>query len=206
MRTDNLRNFLSHESGAKYEYRYSELIDDNLDESVNVMTVHKSKGLEFGVVIIPDLQDGFFPPSKPGGRKYYSVLGGIFEENKEKYETDLEDERKLFYVAVTRAKNELYLYANTEKKDVSDFLIEATESQYLDISLTGETKEMDSNYDIKAIKHEILEDLYAAAHVAHFGAAYVEADDIRRASDEEILQIAREKRINIEQYKKRSDY
>ena len=206
VRTDNLRNFLSHESGAKYEYRYSELIDDNLDESVNIMTVHKSKGLEYGVVIIPDLQDGFFPPSKPGGRKYYNVLGGIFEENKEKYETALEDERKLFYVAVTRAKNELYLYANTEKKDVSDFLIEATESQYLDIPLTGETKEMNSNYDIKAIKREILEDLYAAAHVAHFGAAYGEADDIRRASDEEILQIAREKRINIEQYKKRSDY
>ena len=45
-----------------------------------------------------------FPVGNMGGKKYWQVLGGVFEENKDKYRSDFEDERKLFYVAVTRAK------------------------------------------------------------------------------------------------------
>ncbi|WP_456382382.1 ATP-dependent helicase [Hydrogenimonas sp.] len=83
-------------------------------EGVNLLTVHASKGLEFDEVYIVDLMDGRFP-----NRKLASQAGLI------------EEERRLFYVAVTRAKNLLYLsYAKYDKfKDTnffpSQFLYEA---------------------------------------------------------------------------------
>ncbi|HHH37792.1 MAG TPA: ATP-dependent helicase, partial [Epsilonproteobacteria bacterium] len=61
-------------------------------EGVNLLTVHASKGLEFSEVYIVDLMDGRFP-----NRKLMSKGGSI------------EEERRLFYVAVTRAKDKLYL-------------------------------------------------------------------------------------------------
>jgi len=61
-------------------------------EGVNLLTVHASKGLEFNEVYLIDLMDGRFP-----NRKLIEKTGS------------LEEERRLFYVAVTRAKDILYL-------------------------------------------------------------------------------------------------
>jgi DNA helicase II / ATP-dependent DNA helicase PcrA len=61
-------------------------------EQIRLSTIHQAKGLEFGVVFIIMLCDGLFP----NGRSF---------DDPEK----IEEERRLFYVAVTRAKNELYL-------------------------------------------------------------------------------------------------
>jgi len=65
---------------------------------VKMMTVHASKGLEFKNVFVVGLEDGLFPNRRDGETK-----------NKE----DAEEERRLFYVALTRAKEKLFLsYAN----------------------------------------------------------------------------------------------
>jgi DNA helicase-2/ATP-dependent DNA helicase PcrA len=67
---------------------------DNLrdDEGiVTLMTLHNAKGLEFGVVFIIGLEDGVFPHMR-------SIEAG-----------DLEEERRLAYVGITRARRELYL-------------------------------------------------------------------------------------------------
>ncbi len=83
-------------------------------EGVNLLTVHASKGLEFDEVYVIDLMDGRFP-----NRKLASKAGLV------------EEERRLFYVAVTRAKNRLFLsYARHDAfKDIdflpSQFLYEA---------------------------------------------------------------------------------
>ena len=61
-------------------------------EGVNLLTVHASKGLEFETVFVVDLMDGRFP-----NRKLMERTGSM------------EEERRLFYVAVTRAKSRLYL-------------------------------------------------------------------------------------------------
>jgi DNA helicase-2/ATP-dependent DNA helicase PcrA len=61
-------------------------------EAVNLSTVHQAKGLEFHTVFVIWLTDGMFPSSRS------------MDDRK-----DLEEERRLFYVAVTRAKDELYL-------------------------------------------------------------------------------------------------
>ena len=60
--------------------------------AVRLMTVHASKGLEFGVVFITGLEDGLFPHSSMGDEK-----------------RDDEEERRLFYVALTRAKKKVFL-------------------------------------------------------------------------------------------------
>lgn len=62
------------------------------DSAVNLMTCHKSKGLEFPVVFIPGVQVGVFPKS-------------FFIRSKK----ELEAERRLFYVSITRAINKLYI-------------------------------------------------------------------------------------------------
>jgi DNA helicase-2/ATP-dependent DNA helicase PcrA len=61
-------------------------------EAVNLSTVHQAKGLEFHTVFVIWLTDGMFPSSRS------------LDQRK-----DLEEERRLFYVAITRAKDELYL-------------------------------------------------------------------------------------------------
>jgi DNA helicase-2/ATP-dependent DNA helicase PcrA len=62
------------------------------DEAVRLSTIHQAKGLEFDVVFVIMLCEGMFP----------SARSAEFDE-------DAEEERRLFYVAITRARNELYL-------------------------------------------------------------------------------------------------
>ncbi len=86
----------------------------NEGEGVNLLTVHASKGLEFDEVYVIDLMDGRFPNRKLAGQ------GGSIDE-----------ERRLFYVALTRARNLLFLsFAKYDSfKDItffpSQFLYEA---------------------------------------------------------------------------------
>ena len=98
------------------------------------MTVHKAKGLEFHTVFLPELTKNEFPARTLGGKQYYHVLGGTFAENKDKYQSTLDDERKLFYVAVTRAKQNLYMSYASATQPVSCFVQEAAQSPYLQIN------------------------------------------------------------------------
>lgn len=118
---------------AAKEYKYHNFKTENcLADAVQVMTVHKSKGLEFNTVFLPDLEEKVFPVSNRG-TKYWHILGGMFEENKDKFDSDIDDERKLFYVAVTRAKKKLFLYYELSKNNLSTFVKEAAHSGYLEI-------------------------------------------------------------------------
>lgn len=73
---------------------------------VNLLTIHAAKGLEFGMVFVIDLMDGRFP-----NRKLISKGGS------------LEEERRLFYVAITRAKEILYLsYAKKDAMKSIDYV------------------------------------------------------------------------------------
>jgi DNA helicase-2/ATP-dependent DNA helicase PcrA len=72
------------------------LLKKNIN-NVKLMTVHASKGLEFKYVFITGLEDGLFPHQK----------------HNEEMNMDKEEERRLFYVAITRAKEKLFLsFAN----------------------------------------------------------------------------------------------
>lgn len=67
---------------------------ENDDNFVSLMTVHKSKGLEFSYVFVTGVEEGLFPMKTKG-------YGPISENS------DIEEERRLFYVAMTRAMNKL---------------------------------------------------------------------------------------------------
>ena len=129
-RITNVLKFLGTQAADEYRYYSFKTKDPNTD-AVQIMTVHKSKGLEFHTVFLPELTKREFPVSNMGGKKYYHVLGGVFEENKDKYQSDLEDERKLFYVAVTRAKQNLYMTYELSSQPISCFIKEAAVSKYI---------------------------------------------------------------------------
>jgi DNA helicase-2/ATP-dependent DNA helicase PcrA len=80
---------------------------DRLDpdaDTVTLMTLHNAKGLEFPVVFIAGLEDGLFP------------LRGTFSEPDE-----LEEERRLFYVGITRAEDKLHLSWARQRRRAGDF-------------------------------------------------------------------------------------
>ena len=85
---DNLQSFLEHVALATS-------IDKEWEgEKINLMTMHAAKGLEFDVVFLPGWEEGLFPHQK---------------SLEEKGDLALEEERRLAYVGITRAKKELYL-------------------------------------------------------------------------------------------------
>lgn len=120
---------------VEQEYKYHSFRDqDAQEDAVHLMTVHKAKGLEFTCVFLPRLNKREFPVSAMGGRQYYHILGGSFAENKDRYASDIEDERKLFYVAVTRAKQHLFMSYTLAEQPVSEFVSNAAESAHLQIN------------------------------------------------------------------------
>ncbi|MFT3979383.1 MAG: 3'-5' exonuclease [Ferruginibacter sp.] len=109
--------------------------DDDKDnpDVVKLMTIHAAKGLEFPMVFVGGLEENLFP----------SALSINTRE-------ELEEERRLFYVAVTRAKRNLllsytnarYKFGQLQQNDPSRFLDEIPE-QYLDRSYAGGTRSND---------------------------------------------------------------
>ena len=114
---------------------------DEEEESVTLMTLHSAKGLEFPVVFLVGMKEGIFPE--------YKSIG----EPKE-----LEEERRLCYVGITRAKNNLYLtcsrqrtmFGSTSCNPVSRFVKEIPENMLEganEIDSEPENKFKDSNYE-----------------------------------------------------------
>ena len=71
------------------------------EDTVTLMTLHSAKGLEFPVVFLVGMEEGIFPG--------YKSIG----EPKE-----LEEERRLFYVGITRAKQFLFLTCSPKKNNI----------------------------------------------------------------------------------------
>lgn len=129
-RIENIEEFLS--AAKDFEERYEEngledflahvsllsdvdRTDETKSDTVTLMTVHSAKGLEFDTVFITGLEEGIFP-----------II------HQDDLNDDLEEERRLFYVAITRAKRMLYItyandrmrFGNHEMKAKSRFLKE----------------------------------------------------------------------------------
>jgi DNA helicase II / ATP-dependent DNA helicase PcrA len=110
---------------------------DQLDpgvDTVSLMTIHNAKGLEFPVVFVAGMEDGLFPLSR------------VFSEPAE-----LEEERRLFYVAITRAERKLYLtFARRRRRggewmdSVASSFLEAIPSEFLDVRQSAEVRDRTS--------------------------------------------------------------
>lgn len=103
-------------------------------DTVKIMTVHAAKGLEFGHVFIPNLVDKKFPTiTRPEKISIPEALGGPKTDSAaakaERSDAHLEEERRLFYVALTRGKRGVFLsgakdYGGAREKKPSRFISE----------------------------------------------------------------------------------
>ena len=84
---------------SKIELENKKLKKSGNKSGVKLMTFHASKGLEFDYVLIPDVNEGLIP-----GRRAIT-------------DADMEEERRMFYVAMTRAKKELHIFYLTGSKE-----------------------------------------------------------------------------------------
>lgn len=98
--------FINLYARSAYEEQHLEEIKRDI-EAVQVSTVHQAKGLEWPIVFIPALSASRFPSSMAGSSRDWLVNKELFD--RDRYEGGLNSERKVFYVAVTRAKRGLIL-------------------------------------------------------------------------------------------------
>jgi DNA helicase-2/ATP-dependent DNA helicase PcrA len=103
-----LANFVLHYARDAYEDFDGEEAPD-LD-AVDILTVHQAKGLEWPVVFLPSLVDRRFPSSQAGKSRDWILPESLLSAaTRRRYEGGEDDERRLFYVAITRARDVLYL-------------------------------------------------------------------------------------------------
>jgi DNA helicase-2/ATP-dependent DNA helicase PcrA len=104
---ETFSNFLQYQA----ESYYAEGWQDNQyasPDAVRVMTVHQSKGLQWPVVFLPALARNRFPAAKVGGRNVWHLIPQDAVPNAARYAGGIEDERRLFYVAMTRSQKFLF--------------------------------------------------------------------------------------------------
>ena len=127
---DNLESFLEHVSLATS-------IDQDWDgEKVNMMTMHASKGLEFEVVFLPGWEEGLFPHQK-------SI--------EEKGQNGLEEERRLAYVGITRAKKKAIISFSMNRFYQGDW-IDSIASRFID---ELPEKYLEKNSSFNEVRNEI---------------------------------------------------
>ncbi len=98
---DNLQGFLEHVALA------SSIDQEWQEEKVNIMTMHAAKGLEFNTVFLPGWEEGLFPHQK---------------SLEEKGDIALEEERRLAYVGITRAKKKAFISFATQRAWHGDWM------------------------------------------------------------------------------------
>jgi DNA helicase-2/ATP-dependent DNA helicase PcrA len=113
-------------------------------EMVRIMTVHSAKGLEFDFVFIPNLVDLRFPTTER--KEQIPLPDALVKESLPEGDVHLEEERRLFYVAMTRAKKGLFFtsaedYGGARKKKLSRFLNE--------IGFGAQGSESSGKFDLK---------------------------------------------------------
>ncbi len=131
---DNLESFLEHVALATS-------VDQDWDgQKVNMMTMHAAKGLEFDVVFLPGWEEGLFPHQK-------SI--------EEKGQNGLEEERRLAYVGITRAKKKAIISFSMNRFYQGDW-IDSMASRFIDElpedyleknSFFDETNDMEEDFD-----------------------------------------------------------
>ncbi|MBL4844231.1 MAG: ATP-dependent helicase [Planctomycetes bacterium] len=125
-----LANYLVHYARDAYEEFEGEEVA-SLD-AVSILTVHQAKGLEWSIVFIPALVVGRFPARAAGRTQDWLLPQEVFPAHKRvRYEGGDSEERRLFYVALTRARDLVYLSCFERKKNrfqPSPYLLEVAGS------------------------------------------------------------------------------
>lgn len=136
----------------------SEIDDSIVLDAVNIITIHGAKGLEFPIVFLPNLVAGRFPTYHR--REQIPIPNDLIKEQLGEGDYHLEEERRLFYVGLTRAKDRVFLTASEiygdglRKKKISPFVIETVGREIVEnnVNLQSGSREQLSIFDFK--KHD----------------------------------------------------
>ena len=132
-------------------------------EAVQVLTVHQAKGLEFPIVIVPFLRAGSFPM-----RLQRPKVLDCIPENWKKWSTEnkaaanevhLQEERRVFHVACTRAEDELYLYGPTKSQSIFTKELELDNPETMEVRAMTITEEALQQPKLTEQKQRLLVDL-----------------------------------------------
>ena len=123
------------------------------NDAVNILTAHSAKGLEFPVVFLVNLVDRRFPTTER--REQIPIPDSLIKEILPKGDYHLEEERRLFYVGMTRAKDRLFLTAASfygegkREKKISPFVAEALGEKIVQSSKCKVQSDQLSIFDFK---------------------------------------------------------
>ncbi len=129
LKYDNVREFVKHLEALIDAGEDPAVAEADVETpAVRVLTVHKAKGLEFPVVFLVHLVQGKFPTQKR--RDALELPGELLRDMAPTGDFHAQEERRLFYVGMTRARRELFLtsardYGGTRERKVSQFVLEA---------------------------------------------------------------------------------
>ena len=101
-------DFLQHRAEDAYPEGWQDNQYANPD-AVRIMTIHQAKGMQWPVVFVPALLRNRFPAARIGGRNVWHLLPRAGIRGQARFEGTVEDERRLFYVAMTRSQKYLQL-------------------------------------------------------------------------------------------------
>jgi len=131
----NFASFLQYQAPGYYPEGWEDKGAGRPD-AVQIMTVHKAKGMQWPAVFIPALRRNRFPSRRQGGRSVWHILPDTAVADVDRYKGTEEDERRLFYVALTRAEKYLYctwapLAGNKQQQKVSQFFRDLTDNEHV---------------------------------------------------------------------------
>lgn len=101
-------NFLQYSADEAYSEGWQDNQYANPD-AVRVMTIHQAKGMQWPVVFVPALLRNRFPSAAHGGRNVWHLIPKAGIKRQARYDGSVEDERRLFYVAMTRSQKFLHM-------------------------------------------------------------------------------------------------
>lgn len=105
---ESFAGFLQHRAEDAYPEGWQDNQYANPD-AVRIMTIHQAKGMQWPVVFVPALLKNRFPSKKQGGRNAWHLIPKAAVKGQARYEGTIEDERRLFYVAMTRSQKILHV-------------------------------------------------------------------------------------------------
>lgn len=110
-------------------------------DAVTISTVHQAKGMQWPTVFVPCLRRNRFPSKRQGGLSVFHVIPAEAIDDSDRYKGTNEDERRLFYVAVTRSQKYLYMSYSPGDSSLygkpSEFINEVTAIPFVSTSDAG---------------------------------------------------------------------